>query len=307
MNKKKVLKYDEIRHCFLHTCNEREVPTDVMMKMLDDMSEFESDQDKDVFLKEKIEDIKRDYPFKSKEQFLRESEDKKNWEYIRARICYYWPDVRVMLPDAVRWGAHNLVDEIAPHCLFNNRDLQNEYLAIAPDEGTRKALTENVMIDREDEYRKYTFCYASNRIFHRWNTKTISCKVLSMPDNLQEEVWQRFLERFVHGSEQEFFRFMYNGEVFDTMPKGARMPYDYEHFLFNLGYELTSDGFVRRQLPDYWIKSEYSNEVWDTDAEKTDAGMTGFLCLMSEFGWEICNDWVNNYFGCTGYSYIKYI
>ena len=290
----------------LNLSMKRRVPLDTFMEWLEILRSLGNDDAKDAYAEKMLAYVEQNYPVIPVEQILKEADEAQDWENFRYDVRLYWDDIPSMLPDAVRIGAHHLVAEIAPHCLFNNWELQTEYLSLAPDKATRKALTDHVMIGRDSEYEKYPFSCVYNQIHHKLDLKTISCNVLSMQEGLQEKVWRRFLQQAMHKSTEGFFRLMTHQEIIDSQPMYIRTPEGYEHFLFDMGYEMTPTGFVQRALPDYWINSEYS-QIWSTEAERTNAGLVGMLVLLRDLGWEVIEDRIINHFGCTGYSYLKEI
>lgn len=283
---------------------ERNVPYDTFMSWIDKLNSLNTDSERDEYAVQMVEYVDKHYPLMPKEEFLQNMEKSGDWENLRHRMRIYWHDLRSMFMDAVRLGMSRIVEETAPHCLFDKADLQDTCLQIAPNEATRIALKNRVIINKDSEYEHYPFCCVYNERCYKYQYKLIDFRLLSMPDDLQEKLWYDFLRKFVGGTETEFFRYLNNiGETWD-IAQDAPHPMRCEHFLFDMGYELSSSGFIRKPIPEYWLTSEYS-DIWANYTDKLQAGFTGMVVMMKELGWNVVDDRVCNYFGNTGYTYLK--
>lgn len=210
-----------------------------------------------------------------------------------------------MLADAVRTRSVQTVRQLALHCLFRNPQLKEEMLALAPDQRTRKALLYPPRVKDEEHYRQYPFCIAENGIVDILAVppaQKTNSRIITMPSDVQEEVFHRLLHRKRVTAEQLAESINAGRNSQKECGMSFSTPLDY--LLFGLGCEVAEHGFVFRHLPECWLQHEYVRELGFSDDVKFEMGVSGLCVDLIQQGWKVKFDGVNNCFGRTGYSYL---
>lgn len=277
-------------------CRERHVPSDMMLQWDMELLELPDREAKERRAAEKIAYVEQNYPCITAEYYLAQIEQSQDWENLCFNMHLYWKDTPSLLTDAVRTGSANTVKQLALHVLFDNRELQEELLRLAPDDSTRTALLDCADIHDEAYYQQYPFCIRENSIFVRYSAsfETISKTIIMMPDDAQQVAFDLLLKEKQCSSAEEMLE-----QVLKLTDEEYRRT-DLAYKLFGVGCEATEQGFVFKPIPECWTESKYAKDVWE---DPIDPGLTALRAILHDLEFKF--DGVSNRFGYTGYYYLE--
>lgn len=277
-------------------CRERHVPPSIMLQWDMELLNLPDRESKESHAAEKIEYIKHNYPYITAECYLAQIEQSQDWDKLLRNMHIYWKDVSSLLVDAVRTGSVNTVKQLALHVLFDNKELQEELLRLAPDENTRNALLDRAGIRTEAHYQQYPFCIRENSIWFRYSAsfETISKTIITMPDDAQQVAFAQFLKEKRYSSADEML------EQVQKLTNEEYRETDLAYKLFGVGCEATDHGFVFKPIPECWAENEYAKEVWE---DPIDHGLTALRAILHDLCFKF--DGLYNLFGYTGYYYLE--
>ena len=286
-------------------CKVRRVPVDEELEWIKIYNSIQDDKNKDECLRRRIEYVVTQYPEVPMEQYLMEINESCDWDDLRYYEDVYWPDMLTMCKDAVRLGACRVVEQVAPHLLFDNEALLRELLDIAPDGMMRSVLQKCVIPRHDEDYRHYAFAAAYNEEHWRCKPKE-NASLVSMADGIQQALYRAYINKASHGSELLYFEYATTGE-YDSEPITALnlYPESYEMRLHDLGYKLTNDGIEKADLKECWKQNKEFRNL--SEKMKISRGIGKFFFVIHLCKWNVEFDGLRNHFGYTGYRYVKSI
>lgn len=288
---------------FLHVCRECHVPFEEKHQLMMDGS-FLADEEKTAYLKKITEYVRNTYSKISVEQFLTEVNESCDWDELRHYDDLYWKNMQELLHDAIRLSAINVIELVAPHVLFGNEKILGEYCALAQNDEVRCALKKSFIRRHDDDYEQYPFSWLWNKQVYNHRESYGEVKLISLAEEVQEKLWQAFLNKYASGSELLFYEHM--TALYAEDRKYTHVKYDREiasHRLRDMGYRVIHNGFEKMPLPEYWIMKGTTGNL--------DADMYyGAVCMeamMKAVGWDVQQEMISNEYGVTGYAYLKEI
>lgn len=290
---------------FVQVCTERHVPMDVWAQIVLELPKNAGTAEKNDYFGRATEQVKRDWPFIPMEEYLAQIEESKDWKDLLWHRRVYWQDVPSMLADAVRTRSVQTVRQLALHCLLGNPQLKEEMLALAPDQRTRKALLYPPRVKEEKHYEQYPFCIVENGVVDIrsiFPARKKKVRIITMPPDIQERVFERFLCR--NGYTVGQLAGCINADRAELEEFGMKCSTRLDYILFCMGYEMADQGFISRPIPECWYQHEWAQEVDFTDDEIFEKGVLGLCAEVIHQGWKVTFEGINNCFGCTGYSYL---
>ena len=288
---------------FLHICTERHVPTKVWAQIAFDLPKNAGVTERNDYFLCAIEQIKRDWPFIPMEEYLAHIEESKDWDDLRRHGSVYWQDVPSMLADAVRTRSVQTVRQLALHCLFRNPQLKEEMLALAPDQRTQKALMYPPRVKEEEHYRQYPFCIAENGcvdIFGRHQLRKRYAKVISLPDDVQTTLFERFKKIKGFATTRQLYLAAHN----ESNGAEQRVYPTLEDRLYRMGYQIVQGDIVCVPMPECWLANHGLQDEEYTSDELVSMGIVRLQHEAYYLGYDFKFDGVNNSFGYTGYTYL---
>lgn len=288
---------------FMLLISERNVPWHVERLWLDELIKLKTQRQRDAFFLQKIEEIKANYPYISKEDFLRKADTDQDWEALSRKYYIYWQETYDMLKDAVILDLRHVAAYVAPHCLFGAQERYRECLALAKGEEMKQLLGAAENHTRDEKYSQTVFCLKSSAVRRGHQYVHRLGEVLSFDEEIQKQLWKDFVNMEADGNEALLMK---------QTERIRASEDDYAVFKWNdklraLGYMYTKTGFKRRKLPDYWTNGKAERSAFPDESERLKNWAVHLYGLMAKAGWDVKSDLIGNWFGSTGYLYVESI